>query len=67
MNKLRAYFRVILRSEAELERHLGPAFSVTPARRTLFLTAGNFQPAAGNFQPAAGNFQPVARNFVPAH
>ena len=35
-----------LRYNSELERHLGPAFSVTPARRTLFLAARNFEPAA---------------------
>ena len=63
-----------LRSDSELERHLGPTFSVTPARRTLFLAARNFQlqarnfePTARNFEPAARNFEPVARNFVPAH
>ena len=50
-------FSCNLRSDSELERHLGPAFSVTPARRTLFL-------AARNFEPAARNFEPVARNFV---
>ena len=60
-------FSCNLRSDSELEQHLGPAFSVTPARRALFLTARNFQPAARNFQPAARNFQPVAWNFVPAH
>ena len=54
-----------LRSDSELERHLGPAFSVTPAKRTLFLAAQNFQPAARNFEPAAQNFEPVARNFKP--
>ena len=31
-----------LRSDSELERHFGPAFSVTPARQTLFSAAQNF-------------------------
>ena len=53
-------FSCNLRSDSELNRHLGPAFSVTPARRTLFL-------AARNFEPVAGNFEPVAPNFVPVH
>ena len=46
-------FSCNLHSDSELERHLGPAFSITPARRTLFF--------------AARNFEPVAQNFVPAH
>ena len=58
-------FTCNLRSDSELELHLGPAFSVTPARRTLFLAARNFQPVAGNFEPVAGNFEPVAQNFEP--
>ena len=67
-------FACNLRSDSELERHLGPAFSVTPARQTLFLAhwnfepaAPNFEPTAPNFKPAAPNFEPVAPNFVPAH
>ena len=52
-------FSCNLRSDSELERHLGPAFSVTPARLTLFLAARNFQPTARNFQPVARNTDPL--------
>ena len=55
-------FSCNLRSDTELERHLGPAFSVTPARRTLFLAARNFEPAARNFVPA--HWYVPAQNFV---
>ena len=36
-------FSCNLRSDSELEWHFGPAFSVTPARRTLFLAARHFR------------------------
>ena len=58
-------FSCNLRADSELERHLGPAFSVTPARRTLFLETRNFEPAARNFEPVAPNFVP-AHLYVPA-
>ena len=67
-------FRVIFAPIRNWSDNLGPAFSVTPARRTLILAARNFQPAFRNFEPAARdlepaarNFEPVVRNFVPAH
>ena len=44
-------FSCNLRSDSALEWHFGPTFSATPARRTLFLAARNFEPAARNFVP----------------
>ena len=55
-------FSCNLRSDSALERHFGPAFSVTPARRTLFLAARNFEPVARNFVPA--QYYVPAQNFV---
>ena len=56
----------IFSCSSELEWHFGPAFSVTPARRSLFLAARNFEPATRNFESAVRNFEPLARNFVSA-
>ena len=50
-------FSCNLRSDSELEPHFGPAFSVTPARRTLFLAARNFEPAARNFYQLINMYQ----------
>ena len=50
-------FSCNLRSDSTLERHFGPAFSVTPAKRTLILAARNFEPAARNFVPAHHMYQ----------
>ena len=55
-------FSCNLHSDSELEWHFGPAFSVTPAKRTLFLAARNFEPAARNFVPA--HWYVPAQNFV---
>ena len=56
-------FSCNLRSDSELGRHFGPAFSVTPARRTLFLAAWNFEPAARNFVLGGPKFRADGPKF----